>query len=386
MSPELLEQVRLLTNLETSRQKLLQIILIGQPELRAVLARPDMRQIAQRITGRYHLEPLSAADTAIYVAHRMKVAGGRAEIFSKRAVRKLYRLSRGIPRLINVIADRALLAAYTRDSVRIDGALVKRAAQEVFGQQRILPRWWPWTAIATGLALLFIATTRLEQSEPAALQLAMADAGQPAATIADPSLAELLALSDSEAATADLFRAWDAGYAGDGNVCEQAAAQALRCLRLDGGSISEIRALNRPVRLELVTRDGTRRHLLLTGLDAAKATVRVDGSERQIAIADLTHYGFGEHLLLWRPAVNGSLAAGAQGPAVIWLRNTLGSISGSDLSAAEPDQFDAVLTEAVRSFQDSHGLFADGVVGDRTLISIQSAIGLIGVRLKPGLP
>ena len=119
MSPELLEQVRLLTNLETEKQKLLQIILIGQPELREVLGRPNMRQIAQRITGRYHLEPINAPDTAVYVAHRLKVAGGRPEIFSPRAIRKLYRLSRGVPRLINIIADRSLLAAYARDNTRI---------------------------------------------------------------------------------------------------------------------------------------------------------------------------------------------------------------------------------------------------------------------------
>ena len=124
LSPELLEQVRLLTNLETSKQKLLQIILIGQPELRELLDRPEMRQIAQRITGRYHLEPLRKDDTRAYVNHRLRVAGAQSDIFTKSAINALYRHARGIPRLINVIADRALLAAYTQDRRSVDAKLV----------------------------------------------------------------------------------------------------------------------------------------------------------------------------------------------------------------------------------------------------------------------
>ncbi len=156
MSPDLLEQVRLLTNLETEKQKLLQIILIGQPELRDQLKRRDMRQLAQRITGRYHLEPLDQKDALTYIEHRMRVAGGRAEIFTNRAVRKLYRISRGVPRLINIIADRALLAAYSRGEYRIGASLVGKAADEVFGRDRS-PRWWPWTASIAVLTLLLIA-------------------------------------------------------------------------------------------------------------------------------------------------------------------------------------------------------------------------------------
>ena len=111
LSPELLEQVRLLTNLETSKQKLLQIILIGQPELRELLDQVEMRQIAQRVTGRYHLEPLTKEDTRAYVSHRLRVAGAQSDVFTKSAIQALYKRARGIPRLINVIADRALLAA-----------------------------------------------------------------------------------------------------------------------------------------------------------------------------------------------------------------------------------------------------------------------------------
>jgi general secretion pathway protein A len=124
LSAEVLEQLRLLTNLETARQKLLQIILIAQPELREKLAQENLRQLAQRITGRYHLEPLSADEASRYIDHRLRVAGALTEIFNPAAKREVFRLSGGVPRIMNVICDRALLGAYTREgrgrSIRSD--------------------------------------------------------------------------------------------------------------------------------------------------------------------------------------------------------------------------------------------------------------------------
>jgi general secretion pathway protein A len=163
LDAELLEQVRLLTNLETTKKKLLQIILIGQPELRDLLARPDMRQIAQRITGRFHLQPLSRAESKAYVRHRMRVAGAQHEVFSAAALRELFRNSGGVPRLINVVADRALLGAYTIDAPRISGRLVRRAASEVFGRPR--RRWWPYPVIGAILVLLISVLLPMQLSE-----------------------------------------------------------------------------------------------------------------------------------------------------------------------------------------------------------------------------
>src|ERR1700685_3701951 len=132
LSADVLEQVRLLTNLETATQKLLQIILIGQPELRELLDRTDLRQLAQRITGRYHLKPLSREETKGYVRHRLRVAGATEEIFTPAALSEVHRLSMGIPRVINVACDRALLGAYTQETRKITAALVRRAAGEVY--------------------------------------------------------------------------------------------------------------------------------------------------------------------------------------------------------------------------------------------------------------
>src|SRR5580765_7835773 len=155
LAPDVLEQVRLLTNLETNTQKLLQIILIGQPELRDLLARNELRQLAQRVTGRYHLNPLSRDETTAYVRHRLRVAGATTDIFSPQALSEVFRLSQGVPRVINVICDRALLGAYSLDRHRVTAALVRHAASEVFGRQ-FTPHWLPWAITAGVATLLFV--------------------------------------------------------------------------------------------------------------------------------------------------------------------------------------------------------------------------------------
>ncbi|MBV1905914.1 MAG: AAA family ATPase, partial [Pseudomonadales bacterium] len=131
LSPEVLEQIRLLTNLETNEKKLLRIILIGQPELSEILYRDDLRQLAQRITARYHLSALSSEDTYEYIYHRLKKSGGSPNTFSKRAIRRVHKLSKGIPRLINIIADRALLGAYVESSHQVTAQIVNTAAKEI---------------------------------------------------------------------------------------------------------------------------------------------------------------------------------------------------------------------------------------------------------------
>lgn len=142
-----LEQIRLLTNLETETQKLLQIILIGQPELKAMLATNELRPLAQRMTGRYHLAPLSRSESAAYVRHRMRVAGSVYPVFTNGALAELHARSQGIPRLINIMADRALLGAFALERQTVNTALQRRAASEVLGR-RLLPRWLPWVGVA----------------------------------------------------------------------------------------------------------------------------------------------------------------------------------------------------------------------------------------------
>ncbi|MEN8258872.1 MAG: AAA family ATPase [Thermodesulfobacteriota bacterium] len=134
LSTDVLEQIRLLTNLETNERKLLQIILLGQPELKKMLQQPELRQLAQRITARYHLTPLSESEVGSYIAHRLVIAGGRARIFPESTIKTLFRLSKGTPRLINIICDRSLLGTYVQDQDKVNTATIKKAAREVFGE------------------------------------------------------------------------------------------------------------------------------------------------------------------------------------------------------------------------------------------------------------
>jgi general secretion pathway protein A len=146
LSRECLEQVRLLTNLETASQKLLQIVLLGQPELREMTSRPSMRQLAQRITARYHLMPLDLPDTDAYLRHRFMIAGGSVFPFEPAAVRRLHTLAGGVPRLLNVLGERALLAGYVHGKARIDAALVEQAAAEVLASESNRRIRWRWVA------------------------------------------------------------------------------------------------------------------------------------------------------------------------------------------------------------------------------------------------
>jgi general secretion pathway protein A len=164
LDSKVLEQLRLLTNLETDQRKLLQIIILGQPELLDILARKEMRQLAQRITARFHLQPLSSEEVKAYVSHRLAVAGQNIQIFPDNSIKLLYKLSNGVPRLINIICDRALLGAYVENQYNVTPRIIRKASKEVFGelknveqQQKNRQLLFPAAAVA-GLAILVIAT------------------------------------------------------------------------------------------------------------------------------------------------------------------------------------------------------------------------------------
>lgn len=183
---EALEQVRLLTNLETATQKLLQIILLGQPELRTMLERPELRQLAQRITARFHLTPLSADETGAYLRHRYGVAGGKALPFDQAGFRRIHRLTSGVPRLINILAERALMAGYVYGKPLIGVNLIDLAAREALppAPKKALPRW---LLPAAGLLLLLALAFALGRSDwlrsPGAAE---SSPGQGVGDVADP--------------------------------------------------------------------------------------------------------------------------------------------------------------------------------------------------------
>jgi general secretion pathway protein A len=218
MDSTVLEQLRLLTNLETNQRKLLQIIILGQPELLEILSRENMRQLAQRITARFHLNPLSRNELKAYLSHRLAVAGSNIQLFDEKTIKRLYQLSSGVPRIINIICDRALLGAYVENQPRVDIQTLNNAAVEVFGkirhQPNKRPRWPVYTAVAAGIIAvtagisLFLKTNshaelepelqttgntrqQLEPVEAPAMEItAPVDTGQPEEQAAETAIAE----------------------------------------------------------------------------------------------------------------------------------------------------------------------------------------------------
>ncbi|MCA1798859.1 MAG: AAA family ATPase [Xanthomonadaceae bacterium] len=400
LAPDLLEQVRLLTNLETHTEKLLQILLIGQPELRETLARTELRQIAQRITARYHLEPLDEAETAAYVRHRLEVAGAPRPLFTKSALRALHRHAGGVPRLINIICDRALLGAYAEGAREVDAGLVRHAAHEVRGE---LPRHGRGAliAVASGAAVAAVAGALWFSQgfdfsrEPAAAVQASVDVTPSAepdvvlpATEPEPdplpTLDELLAGGDDlAAASAHLLALWDGGEAGAGlpaTLCEHAAETGLACVR-GRGTWNNLRVLGRPALLELRSA-GETHTVLLTGLSERDATLWLNGAEHAVPLLDLDRAWLGEYLLLWRPPLSsGVLGPGSLGNSVVALREAL-ALWGEDTGdAAQPAFFDAGLEASVRTFQRALALNVDGIAGEQTLIHLDGLTTTAGPRL-----
>src|ERR1700719_2814321 len=404
LTADVLEQVRLLTNLETPTQKLLQIILIGQPELRELLDRTDLRQLAQRITGRYHLKPLSREETKGYVRHRLRVAGATQEIFTPAALLELHRLSQGIPRVINVACDRALLGAYTQETKKITASLVRRAAGEVYGR-RFLPTWLGWAAGSLGVAALagslFFGWQFWRHQGPllsAARAPKSAAAMHPATPVAAivppptappaPKLASVNALleaNDANTTDAAAFRRllslWGTAMADDKDPCGQAAKAGLACLE-QRGSWAQVRTLNRPAILTLTDERGQRHRVVLSGLDDKTATLNLGEHNEKVLLDDLSRDWFGEFTVVWKPKTSHTrlLSLGMQGDEVRWLRRSLNALAGGASDPEHADVYDQELAIAVQNFQREHRLTVDGIAGVQTQVVLDTALA------EPGSP
>ncbi|MEJ2685806.1 MAG: AAA family ATPase [Gammaproteobacteria bacterium] len=404
LSAEVLEQVRLLTNLETTRDKLLQVILIGQPELKEILERSELRQLAQRITARYHLEPLTLSETRDYVGHRLRVAGAAGRLFTDGALREIQARSAGVPRLINVLCDRALLGAYVEDKKRVDRRIVRRATREVLGGapgHGRRARWLPWAGGLTVLVLATVAWTMLSLrpggmgrhpmpavatqpgSQDGPITVAKADEARPGLHATPATHADALPRLLADAGTDARRQAWQALFAlwqvqppaqqQAGSPCRAAAAHGLRCLS-DTGNWSTLRNIDRPAIIELVAADGRRVPVLLQHLDDSAARVRIAGQVHSVPVSVLQSHWYGDYTVLWRPPVASRvLKLGDSGPDVRWLRSQLRRVLGPVPPVPDPARFDSALQARVERFQRRHALRPDGIVGGRTLIQLNSA-------------
>ncbi len=405
LSIDVLEQIRLLTNLETDKRKLLQVILLGQPELNRLLERPELRQLAQRVTARYHLEPLLLHNISAYLSYRLAKAGVERPLFSPAAIKKLYRLSGGVPRLINLISDRALLGAYSRGEHQVNPKVLTQAAREIFGtdyKQQTADKWFfsvvllLLIVVATVVAMLLFLPSP-QQQEPVAM---MPVAPKPADVIVTqrpgesqlPPEAQLsleqpepiLAIVPPAQTTADqsrnqamqaLLALWGYTDSVDQTTITILADAHGLALHEEEGNLTLLRTLNHPAVLSVTDAYGDGGfYALLTALDAANATLVVGTDLLRVPVTTLLNQWSGQFTMLWQPppGYEGILRQGDEGIIVYWLEQQLAQLGGRDPRDEVSLRFDHQMMDDVRRFQRRYGLVPDGHVGPNTLVTMNA--------------
>jgi general secretion pathway protein A len=432
LQADVLEQLRLLTNLETHARKLLQIVLIGQPELRTMLARPELEQLAQRVIARFHLDALTESEGTQYIQHRLAVAGHTGPLpFDRRALNAIHRLAQGVPRRINLLCGRALLGAWATGQHNVSRSVVNKAAVEVFGAEYAgmhrpgitrtvwllggagvllgaaataaftLTEWRPAmhkTALPakaaaspasalSAAAAPSIATSATASSAQAPAMAASAIAPAASAPTTRPaSLETVLPQLPSEIALAwnHLLPLWQLP-ANTTDPCAAALEQQWQCYHTTKLNLPLLRQLGRPGILTLQADDNTARFALLVEMDDRTATLQADNERQTVSLSSLARRWRGEFATLWRapdgytPAARG----GATGPAITQLARLLDQLDGVSVPAPSrtAQQLDAELKNRVRDFQRTHGLQADGQPGPMTYMQLESALGQNTPRL-----
>ena len=404
LSLEVLEQVRLLTNLETTKTKLLQIILVGQPELKDLLNRRELRQLNQRITARYHLLPLSLDETRTYIRHRLMVCKGDPDLFKEAAITKIFQFSKGIPRIINIICHCALLGAYSSDTRAITPPIIKRAAKETLAFSNDKPPFVKPLLAALVLSCLAAGLYYLNyQSNNPTLPKTKtilsgtfpetAAAKPPALAKAVPALVNKGSVTETKpfrswlenpaltlnAGLSNALKLWGKEITANQQVdCNYAQKIGLLCL-FDQGNWKDLLASNRPVVLEFSLSPEIKRYALLTTVTDGQPTLTFDQNVT-FPLADVLSFWDGYYVLLWQspvPKVK-AIFPGQSSTNVAWLRQQLTAIDGITQEAQYPEFFDADLKARVINFQKMHHLKPDGKVGTQTIFHLDTATGAKG--------
>jgi len=380
LQPAVLEQLRLLTNLETDDSKLLQVVLVGQPELQLLLRQPLLRQLAQRITARYHLLPLSASDVDAYVRFRLQVAGCLQPVFTPSALAALHRLSGGIPRIINLVCERALLAAYAQGKPQVSKAILEQAAKEAMGVGE-QPDAGGLPVLAFGLCGLLMLgagwfgwqhwgwlppreTVRVEVPvklpPDAGLQQRFSEALQQAGY--------------EDEALQQLFRVWGYDVSLEEASCDQAERAGLLCQQ-GTSSLAELIKLDHPARVRLVDEQGQSFYATLLAVDDRQADLLLGDESWTVDRAWLEKAWGDDYALLWKLPEGGSrlISGRSSGQDVQWLETALARALKE--RPRKLSRFDAQLGDKLKRFQQAEGLEVDGVAGPQTLMRLNVRSG-----------
>lgn len=407
LSVEVLEQLRLLTNFETDTRKLLRVVLIGQPELQQKLKQPILRQLAQRITARYHLLPLTVNEVDAYIRHRLRVAGCERPLFSPALVKQVHNAAEGIPRVINLLCDRALLAAYGHEQMVVDKKALKQAIAEIalpetkstglnpgymatgalLGGLLLAAFYWG-PSLLTGLAepepqvSQAISASALDQQRLQAQQLAMQQQAEQREQIQQQqqqwqSLKASSILPDRSWQL--LLRSWGYDVPLGQASCSLVTAIDLHCLSLNGGE-KVLREVNLPAVVAL--EDQGERFYAVIRHWGAKVELWLGEQSMLVSEQWLGQRWQGEFQVLWQPpqGFDGVLKQGNQGHAVYWLEQSLSLIQGQ--APRQTFSFDQQLSQQVRQFQQQNNLNADGIAGVFTLLRLNQQIYVDQPRLQ----
>jgi general secretion pathway protein A len=382
LSADVLEQLRLLTNLETNQAKLLQIILLGQPELRDKLSQPELRQLSQRIIARYHLGALARKEVSAYVTHRLTIAGVKNQLFADPAIDKLYKLSGGVPRLINVLCDRALLGVFAHGQKQVTKSILKKAACEVFGAGRFITQYRKaaiWVLLITVPVIVGVVLTANYYNRNGSPN------SRPVATnITIPSQPdklewpEDLPISQSNAMAFEfLLNQWGIKYQSQEKSfpCEQVKIHGLQCLN-DIGGLNILHQLNIPAVLKLSGDKGNIFYATLTALKEETAIVKVGRRTQEVFVKDIESHWLGDYTLLWRipPDYKSEVLPGYKGPMVQWLHKQLSLTQDHLIQPHDNSVYNDDLVKEVRKFQLAKGLKPDGIIGPRTIILLNNMV------------
>ena len=393
LSFSVLEQLRLLTNIESNNKKPLQVILIGQTELQQKLKQTELRQLAQRITARYHLLALTQKETECYIQHRLNVAGARYPIFAPGLLQKIFKHSQGIPRLINLICDRCLLCAYSENSPKISSQMLKLAVKEIDLSSQVnndvspLKLWWRFSFLLililfTGMQIPKIVNYFFPPVQ--AEKVLTVTAPAPADIITEEIQEKPVNLQAQEEvvwfddypqldfsqvefahALTSLYAVW--GYQVDlpNANCKQGSVASLFCFS-ENSNINKLKQLNYPAVIKL---ENGKEYLYVVIYKASNNYQLIIGEQSiNVSEAWLKRYWSGGLTLLWKAPfiLDKSLKFGQKSKQVAWLNQQLNKIYSRP--ASNKQRFDLQLLQQVKQFQRDNFLIDDGIVGVRTLM------------------
>jgi general secretion pathway protein A len=443
---KVLELIRLLTNLETDRQKLLKIILIGQPELNVTLDKPELTQLSQRVTARYHINPLSFAETMAYIDYRLRMAGylNEKKLFPKATVKKLFSVTQGIPRLINVICDRALLGTYSQNRASVDLKVLEKAIREVRGEPQLKKRkltfWYAGIAASVVIftVLIFQLLPMLSQQSGSHEQELVLSQPQPAEILqtsppplenrvhrilrderaAPPSAVDNAneAISDSNISGVAINQQLDNQQRGNQqsgdkssyyytfqkdalaklissankdssfqvHTCNSIESEGWQCRQVQSASWQLIRRYNRPGVITLEDNSGGEYYVAVLGLTDTHAQVLSPQGNKVLSLSELERVWTGDFVYLWQPpeGFKKYIYFDSNEKLVNWLANAFAVVDNRDDVLAKKE-FNSLLKQRVILFQRENNLAEDGIAGIETLLRLNERLG-IAVTLTQG--